>query len=128
MSDFVIYEAAPQLRTIAGVYRVELNGAKVREYALTVDPAALVAHRLDLAAVEAAVRNANIIAAGGRVRDGYQLTLAVVRGAGTEPPTLLDVVVAQDGGMPVTLGDVARIEPACARTSPAPPRTARPRC
>ena len=66
LSDFVIYEAAPQLRTIPGVYRVELNGAKVREYALTVDPTALVQHRLDLAAIETAVRNANVIAAGGR--------------------------------------------------------------
>ena len=28
LSDFVIYEAAPQLRTIPGVYRVELNGAQ----------------------------------------------------------------------------------------------------
>ena len=111
VSDLVIYEAAPALRTIPGVYRVDLDGAKVREYALTVDPAALAAHHLDLAAVEAAVRGANIVAAAGRVRDGHQLTLAVVRGAGTEPQALPDVVVAHDRGTPVTLGAVARIEP-----------------
>src|SRR5262245_21739163 len=34
LSDFTIYEVAPQLRTIPGVYRVELSGAKVREYDL----------------------------------------------------------------------------------------------
>jgi len=110
-SDFVIYEAAPQLRTIPGVYRVELNGAKLREYALTVDPTALLQHRLDLAAVEAAVRSSNVIAAGGQVRDGYHLTLTVVRGQGTEPEGLLNVVVAEDRGTPVRLADVARIEP-----------------
>jgi CzcA family heavy metal efflux pump len=111
LSDFVIYEAAPQLRTIPGVYRVELNGAKLREYALTLDPAALVAHRLDLAAVESAVRNSNIIAAAGQVRDGYHLTLTVVRGQGTAPEGLLNVVVADDRGTPVRLADVARLEP-----------------
>ena len=110
ISDFVIYEAAPRLRTIDGVYRVELNGAKIREYALTLDPEAMVRHRLDLTAVETAVHDANLIAAGGRVRDGYHLTLAVVRGAGTDPRSLLDVVVAQDGGIPVTLGQVAHID------------------
>ncbi len=110
LSDFVIYEAAPQLRTIPGVYRVELNGAKIREYALTVDPDALSRHHLDLAAVETAVRNANIIAAGGQVRDGYRLALTVVRGQGSEPQSLLNVVVSEDGGVPVALGDIARID------------------
>jgi len=111
LSDFVIYDAAPQLRTIPGVYRVELNGAKLREYALTVDPTALVQHHFDLTAVEAAIRNANVIASGGQVRDGYQLTSAVVRGQGTEPDGLLNVVVFEERGTPVRLADVARIEP-----------------
>ena len=110
LSDFVIYEAAPQMRTIPGVYRVELNGAKVREYALTVDPVKLVQHHLPLAAVEDAVRNSNVIAAGGQVRDGYQLTLTVVHGEGTEPNGLLGIVLAEDHGIPVTLGDVARVD------------------
>ena len=110
LSDFVIYEAAPQMRTIPGVYRVELSGAKIREYALTVDPVKLVQHHLPLAAVEDGVRNANVIAAGGQVRDGYHLTLTVVHGAGTEPSGLLGVVLAEDHGTPITLGDVARID------------------
>jgi CzcA family heavy metal efflux pump len=112
LSDFVIYEATPQLRTIPGVYRVELNGAKVREYALTVDPERLVAHRLELETVEKAVREANVIVAGGQVRDGYHLVLTVVHGAGARTDTLTDIVVAEDKGTPVRLGDVARVESA----------------
>jgi len=110
LSDFVIYEAAPELRSIPGVQRVELNGAKIREYSLTVDPAALVQHRLDLGAVEAAVRKANVIGAGGSVRDGPQLVLTVVDGGGTNLLALPKIVVAEDHGIPITLGDVARIE------------------
>ncbi len=110
LSDFVIYEAAPQFRTIDGVYRVELNGAKIREYALTINPLALVQHHLDLNAVETAVRNANVIAAGGHVRDNYHLALTVVHGEGAELDSLLNVVVAEDHGIPVTLGDIARVE------------------
>jgi CzcA family heavy metal efflux pump len=112
VSDFVLYEAAPRLRTLPGVYRVEPAGAKIREYALTVDPAALVAHRLDLAGVEDAVRRANLIAAGGEVREGYRLVLTVVEGHGTAAGALADVVVAEDRGVPVRLGDIARIEAA----------------
>ena len=110
LSDFAIYEVAPQLRTIPGVYRVELSGAKIREYDLTVDPAALAAHHLDLAAVEAAVRSANTVAAVGEVRDGQRLSLTVVRGTATAPQALLDVVVARDQGVPVPLGALARID------------------
>jgi CzcA family heavy metal efflux pump len=111
LSDFVIYDAAPQLRTIPGVYRVELNGAKEREYDLNLDAAALTAHHLDLETVENAVRSANVVAAAGRARDGHQLTLAVVRGPGTKPVDLGDVVVAAPDGVPVTLGTLARVEP-----------------
>ena len=110
MSDFVTYEAAPQFRTIAGVYRVELNGAKIREYTLRIDPTALVQHRLELAKVQAALRQASEMGAAGLVRDGYLLTLSVVRGQGTQADSLLHVIVAEDHGVPVTLGDVARIE------------------
>ena len=112
LSDLVIYEAAPQLRTIPGVYRVDLNNAKTREYAITVDPAALAAHRLDLGAVEDAVRSGTTIAAAGQGVDGHELTLAVVRGAGTTPQTLADVVVAAHDSATVPLAAVARVEPA----------------
>jgi CzcA family heavy metal efflux pump len=111
VSDLARYEIAPQLRTIAGVYRVDLQGAKVREYAVIVDPDALTARHLDLAAIENAIRNASIVAPAGQVRDGHQLALAVVRGAATEANRLLDVVVAQDGTTPVTLAAIAHVEP-----------------
>jgi multidrug efflux pump subunit AcrB len=110
LSDLARYEIAPQLRTIAGVYRVDLQGAKVREYALIVDPAALAAHHLDLAAVETAIRGAALVGAAGQAREGHQLALAVVRGPASEPSGLLDIVVAQDGSTPVTLASVAHVE------------------
>jgi CzcA family heavy metal efflux pump len=112
LSDFAIYDAAPRMRTIAGVYRVELSGAKIREYALTVDPMKLIQHHLALEDVEAAVRNSNVIAASGQVRDGYQIALTVVHGEGTEPSALPRVVVAEDQGVPVTLGDIAHVDAA----------------
>ena len=111
VSELARYEIAPQLRTIAGVYRVDLQGAKVREYALIVDPAALAAHHLDLAAIATAVRGATVVGAAGQARDGHQLALAVVRGPASDPSGLLDVVLAQDGSTPVTLAAVAHVEP-----------------
>ena len=101
----------------------------MREYALTVDPALLVAHRLELSTVEQAVREANIVGAAGLVRDGYQLTMTVVRGGGTTLDDLLDVAVPVEGTTPVP---AARHRPRrgerCRKTSPAPRRTARRPC
>jgi len=112
LSDFAIYEAAPELRSIPGVQRVDMNGAKIREYSLTVNPDALLRHRLELGTVEAAVRKANLIGAGGSVRDGPQLVLTVVDGGGTTLLSLPRIVVAQENGIPVTLGDVATMQSA----------------
>jgi multidrug efflux pump subunit AcrB len=46
------------------------------------------------------------------VRDGYHLALTVIHGQGSELTSLLGVVVAEDQGIPVRLGDVARIDAA----------------
>lgn len=112
LSDLVMYEVAPQLRTIAGVYRVDLDNAKLREYAVTVDPPALAAHRLDLAAVENAIKDGTTIAAAGQGVDGHELVLTVVRGPAAAPEALGDLVVATHDAATVPLSAVARVEPA----------------
>ncbi len=112
LSDLVIYEVAPALRTIPGVYRVDLNNAKLREYAVTVDPAALAAHRLDLTAVESAVGDGTTIAAAGQGVDGHELVLAVVRGPAAGPAALADLVVATRDAATVPLAAVAHVSPA----------------
>ncbi|MBX3027965.1 efflux RND transporter permease subunit [bacterium] len=112
LSDLAIYEVAPQMRTIPGVYRVDLDNAKIREYAITVDPAALAAHRLDLGAVEDAVRDGTTIAGAGQGVDGHELTLAVVRGPAAEPAALGDIVVATRDAATVPLAAVATVAPA----------------
>ena len=111
LSDLVLYEVAPQLRTIPGVYRVDLTNAKLREYAVTVDPAAQQAHRLDLAALEAAVRAGTTIASAGQGVDGHELALTVVRGPAATPAGLGDLVVATHDAATVPLAAVARVAP-----------------
>ncbi|MFN8640671.1 MAG: efflux RND transporter permease subunit [Candidatus Binatia bacterium] len=111
LSDLVLYEVAPQLRTIAGVYRVDLNNAKLREYAVTVDPDALKAHRLDLSAIEAAVRDGTTIASAGQGVDGHELALAVVRGPAATRAALDHLVVATRDAATVPLDALARVEP-----------------
>lgn len=112
LSDVATYVVAPQLRTIAGVYRVDLDNAKQREYAITVDPAALAAQRLDVGAVETAVQDGTTIAAAGQGVDGHELLLTVVRGPGSAPTGLADLVVATRGAATVPLSSVATIAPA----------------
>ena len=113
LSDFVIYEAAPQLRTIPGVLpgraqrrqdpRVRADRRSRRRWCSIVSTSPRSRPRC---------ADANIIAAGGQVRDGHQS--GADRGARRghrRRRRLLDVVVAEDDGIPVRLADVARVEP-----------------
>ena len=97
---------------------------------VTVDPAALAAHRLDLGAVESAVRTpTSTIAAAGQVRRRPRAYAGRGARPGRRRRTLLgDLVVARRNGAACrSRRQSRRSSRACARTSPAPPPNGRPR-
>ena len=102
-------EVENEVKTIPDVSDTELIGGLKREFRVELDPARLSARGLPPAAVLGAVSAGNRrITAGGVVSDGRQI-LVEAGGFVSSAEELSAVVVAESGGKPVRLGDVARV-------------------
>src|SRR5947209_6911461 len=99
-----------QLTNASGVAEVASVGGFVQQYQVVVDPQKLQAYGLTLSQITAAIRASNRDV-GGRVVEMSE-TEYVVRGRGYLRNTgdLEQVVLKMQGGTPVLLRDVARIE------------------
>ena len=107
LQDFQIKYA---LESVPGVAEVASVGGFVKEYQVLLDPNRLLAFDIPLSEVVTAVRESNEDV-GGQVLElsGHEV---MVRGRGyvKEPEDLESVPLrVGDGGVPVTLGDVARV-------------------
>jgi CzcA family heavy metal efflux pump len=105
------YTLRPLLARVPGVARVVVQGGRVPEIAVTVDPQRLAAYRLSLPDVEQALTQTNVIRAVGRMDRQYQQYQVLVSGETTAPAQLGKIVVVQRGGVPIYLRQLADIQP-----------------
>lgn len=103
------WTVARVLRQVPGVADVVSFGGYLEELHVEVDLARLEAHELTLADVAEALEGASLNVGGGFLRTGEQEL--GVRGVGVlrSPEDIAAVVVRSDEGLPVTVGDVARV-------------------
>lgn len=103
------WNVAPRLRRVPGVADVVTRGGYLDELHVEVDPERLEAYGISLADVREALEGASRNVGGGFLAAGDQQF--VVRGVGqlAEARELMDVVIRDDDGIPITLGDLARI-------------------
>lgn len=97
------------LRQVPGVAAVVGFGGYLEELHVEIDPARLEAHALTLADVAEALEGASLNVGGGFLRLGEQEVGVRGVGALAEPADVEAVVVARVEGLPVTVGDVARV-------------------
>jgi len=97
------------LRQVPGVADVVSFGGFLEELHVEADPARLEAHAVTLAELGDALGRASLNVGGGFLRTGEQEL--GVRGVGVlrEPEDIARVVIRHTGGLPITVGDVARI-------------------
>ncbi|HLZ55183.1 MAG TPA: efflux RND transporter permease subunit [Verrucomicrobiae bacterium] len=108
--DTANYELKPLFLQIPGVAKVELTGGQVPEYHVIVDPLKLQAAHLALADVSDALAKNNLIAPAGMIEENYHLYLTTVDGRVHSPDEIGNLVVAVNGGHPIQIKDVARVE------------------
>ncbi|HLH75741.1 MAG TPA: efflux RND transporter permease subunit [Candidatus Binataceae bacterium] len=110
LTDIAFYEMVPSFHRIPGVYLVQMGGDKYREFVVHLNPAKLLAYNLTPQAVVAGLAQANVIASAGRVNDTHRLLLTVISSnlRGTED--LEGVAVANSGGRPIRVSDLATVE------------------
>lgn len=98
-----------QLRLVPGVADIVTLGGLVKQYEVQPDLARLRDYKLTLAQLSQAIQRGNANAGGSYVEQGAQQYL--IRGIGlfTGPQDIENVVVAERGGTPILVKNVARV-------------------
>ena len=109
--NLATYTLKPRLTRVPGVARVVIQGGRIPEIAVEVNPQRLVSHRLSLSDVEQALTEANVTRAVGQMERQFQQYQALVSGETADPARLGAIVVAQRNGVPIFLRQVADIRP-----------------
>src|SRR6266705_915364 len=77
LRDLALYTLRPALSTVSGVARVSVQGGRVEEYRVTVDPDKLQSFKMTLAEVASALSASNVLVAVGRLEQYDKLFLVV---------------------------------------------------
>lgn len=109
MREIAEWQVRYNLLTVPGVAEVLNMGGRLRQYRVTIDPNKLRAYKVRLADIEEAVKSGNENAAGGFLSTGP--TEYTVRGIGRfdSLEDIKDTIVAENGGVPLYLRDVADV-------------------
>jgi heavy metal efflux system protein len=97
------------LRAVQGVSEVNSWGGETRQYVIEVDPAALRRYNLTLHDVLIRVTENNANFGGGFVEHAEQQYTILGLGRASSEHDLANIVVLAQSGVPVLLGDVARV-------------------
>ncbi len=99
----------PQLRTLPGVADVNALGGHAKTYEVVPDSNALAARGVSLAQLKEAIEANNRNDGAGRLNEGEEVWLVRVEGAVKTLEDLASIVVADKGGVPVRVSDVAEV-------------------
>lgn len=110
VSDYADTVVRPRLENISGVSSVELNGERRWSMRVWLDRDKLAAYRLTTQDVENAVRAQNLQLPSGRVESQEREFSVLVSSDLQTPQQFSDIVLKVDEGVPVHLGDVARVD------------------
>ncbi len=98
------------IQTVNGVGEVSLNGGQGRQIRLLLDAERLTAHNLTVLDVRNAIRSENVELPGGRVIHGAEELGLRTLGRVSSVEQFADVILANRGGTPIRVRDVARVE------------------
>jgi hydrophobic/amphiphilic exporter-1 (mainly G- bacteria), HAE1 family len=108
--DFLDDNIKPNLERISGVASVNIYGGQQREIHVIVDPNALAARRVSVPELMVAldVENKNI--SGGNFDEGKRRYVVRTLGEYQSEADVAKVIIKRERGIPITVGDVARVE------------------
>ncbi|KQQ89897.1 efflux RND transporter permease subunit [Aureimonas sp. Leaf324] len=101
---------SPALSTIQGVAQAQVYGAKTFAVRIGVDPDKLAARSLGMAEVSSALAAANSQTPVGTIQTGGQALTVDAPTQRTNADEFRTLVIARPNGLPVRLGDVAKVE------------------
>jgi hydrophobe/amphiphile efflux-1 (HAE1) family protein len=97
------------LENVPGVARIDVNGRITRQILVQIKPTALTALGISVDQVANAIRTANQDVPAGRITRGPSDSIVRVEGKIKDPTQFARIIVAQQGGAPVYLAQIADV-------------------
>ncbi len=99
-----------RIESVTGVGQVSVLGGTKRQVNVALDAERLRAHGLTAVDVQRAISGSNLTVPGGRLESGPDQKVLRVRGRVKSPAEIADLVLRDQTGQRVTVGDVAQVE------------------
>jgi multidrug efflux pump subunit AcrB len=111
--ELATYELKPRLNRLDGVASVIVQGGQEPEFHIVPDPARLLQASVTVTDLLDAVQRTNLIDSPGLLERNHQLYLALISGQVRDPQEIAATVIKTTAvGVPVRVGDVAKVEAA----------------
>ncbi len=107
---FAEEELERELSDVAGVAAVKVRGGDEEEIRIAVDERLLAAHRLDVTRIGQQLAAQNVNAASGAIEEGRTEFLVRALNEFTDLEQIAAMVLETRNGVPIRLGDVARVD------------------
>jgi CzcA family heavy metal efflux pump len=113
--EIATYDLKPRVNRLDGVASVLIQGGRVPEFQVMPEPARLLAAGVTVNDILDAIRKTNLIDSPGLIENNHQLVLGLISGQVRTPEQIGQIVVKTSAtGIPVRLGDIAKISPSVA--------------
>src|SRR6267143_235554 len=113
--EIATYDLKPRMNRLDGVASVIIQGGRVPEFQVMPEPARLLAAGVTVPDILEAIRRTNLIDSPGLLENGHQLVLGLISGQVRTPEQIGQIVVKNSpAGVPIRLGDIAKIAPSVA--------------
>src|SRR5271167_371277 len=110
--EIATYDLKPRINRLDGVASVLVQGGRVPEFQVSPDPARLQAAGITVTDILEAIRRTNLIESPGLIEHEHQLVLGLVSGQVRTPEEIGQIVVkTSKDGVPIRLGDIAKVAP-----------------
>jgi CzcA family heavy metal efflux pump len=113
--EIATYDLKPRINRLDGVASVLVQGGRVPEFQVTPDPARLQSLGITVTDILDAIRRTNLVDSPGLLEHDHQLVLGLVSGQVRTPEQIAQIVVkTSQAGIPIRLGDIAKVAPSVA--------------
>jgi CzcA family heavy metal efflux pump len=113
--EIATYDLKPRINRLDGVASVLVQGGRVPEFQVTPDPARLQSLGVTVTDILDAIRRTNLVDSPGLLEHDHQLVLGLISGQVRTPEQIAQIVVkTSQAGIPIRLGDIAKVAPSVA--------------
>ena len=115
--EIATYDLKPRMNRLNGVASVIVQGGRVPEFQVMPDPARLLSAGVTVQDILDSIKKTNLIDSPGLIEHEHQLVLGLISGQVRSPDQIGQIVVKTSAaGVPIRLGDIAKVSPSVAPT------------